>query len=568
MFAHSAPTAKTGTTAFLGLACSLALLSPAVLLAAPPPPDSGALLQQNQAPKPAQPSGSDTGLKMQAPPGSALPDSAPFMITSIEISGNTLFDTPTLHALVGDLEGQEHTLGQLNAAVDRISDFYHAHGYTLARAYVPAQTLKDGLVKIFVIEARYGEIRLNNSSLVNDGTVNAILSALHAQDFVEQSRLDRTLLLLSDVPGLTSGATLQPGQQVGTSDLLVETRATAAVDSNVTADNYGNAYTGRTRLSGTLNWTDPLHMGDVLSANVLSSGQDMASASLTYETLVSGDGARIGGTASYLHYRLGGALAALNGHGVAETASLWGKYPWLRSVDANVTTQLQLDYKDLNDDIDSSDIQNRRHIDSTSWLMSGDARDNLLGGAQTTWSLQLTAGEHYFDNAAAKALDARTADTNGGFVKFNANYNRLQFFTEATALYVALSTQWANANLDSAEKMVAGGAYTVRAYGMGALSGDLGILGTLELRQNLGAWWDGHWQGIMFADSQHVQINQTPWASGTNGATLIGAGLGLSWANNSGWHVKVYGAAPVGSVPELIKEKKSTLAWAEIGAWF
>jgi hypothetical protein len=29
-----------------------------------------------------------------------LPPSAPFLVKSIQITGNTLFDTPTLHALV------------------------------------------------------------------------------------------------------------------------------------------------------------------------------------------------------------------------------------------------------------------------------------------------------------------------------------------------------------------------------------------------------------------------------------------------------------------------------------
>ena len=514
------------------------------------------------------PANSGTGLILEQPRNSNLPQSAPFMITRIDISGNTLFDSATLHGLVSDMEGQEHTLNELNSAVDRISDFYHSHGYPLARAYVPAQTLQDGVVKIFVIEARYGEIHLNNSSLVDDDVIQSTLSALRAQDFVEQTRLDRTLLLLSDMPGLVSSATLEPGQNVGTSDLTIETQATPPLSANGTIDNYGNQYTGRARLTGTLNWIAPLHQADVLSLNLLTAGRNMNSGSLTYETLISGQGTRLGGTASDLSYRLGDGLSALQGHGTAQTASLWLHYPWQRSVDMNVNAQLQLDYKNLKDDIDSTGIYTNRHLDVAQFMLSGDARSNVLAGAQTSFSVLLRAGEETFDNAAAQALDEKSAHAEGGFVKFNVNFSRLQNFSQDTSMYMSLSTQWANGNLDSSEKMVAGGAYSVRAYDMGALSGDLGVLHSLELRENLFEIMGGPLQAALFTDNQYVKINADPWVAGTNGAHLHGAGLGFNWANDSGWHVRLYGAAPTGSVPELLKIKKSVRTWAEIGAWF
>ena len=536
--------------------------------AAPPIPDAGSLLQQNQPPKPSMPANNSTGLKLEQPAGSNLPQSAPFMISHIDISGNTLFETAVLHALVIDLEGQEHTLNQLNAAVDRISDYYHAHGYPLSRAYVPAQTLTDGLVKIVVIEARYGEVHSNNTSLVDNSLVESTLSGLQGQDFVEQSKLDRTLLLLSDMPGLISGATLEPGQAVGTSDLNVETQPTAPYAANTSIDNYGNAATGRARLNGTVNWIDPLHHADILSASVTSAGSNLNSGSLSYETLVSGQGVRIGAMGTDLYYRLAGELAALKGRGRAQTDSLWLRYPWVRSVDVNVNTQVELEHKNLQDDIDSTGISTRRHLDVAEFLISGGTRTSFLAGAQTTFSLSLRSGVDQFDNAAAQALDQKSAQAEGSFMKLNTNLNHLQNFSTDTALYVALSTQSSNHNLDSSEKMVAGGAYSVRAYDMGALSGDTGGLSSLELRENLADWQGGIWQAVAFADNQYVKINHGPWVAGSNSAHLHGAGLGLNWASDNGWHFKLFAAAPTGSVPELLKVNKKVRAWAELGAWF
>ena len=40
----------------------------------------------------------------------------------------------------------------------RITDLYREHGYILARAYVPAQEMRDGAVEIGVVEGRVGKI--------------------------------------------------------------------------------------------------------------------------------------------------------------------------------------------------------------------------------------------------------------------------------------------------------------------------------------------------------------------------------------------------------------------------
>ena len=89
-------------------------------------------------------------------------------------------------------------------------------------------------------------------------------------------------------------------------------------------------------------------------------------------------------------------------------------------------------------------------------------------------------------------------------------------------------------------------------------------VGSLELRRQLGRLY-GEWQAIAFMDSEHIKINDNPWAPGINGATLNGAGLGLNWANEHGWHGRIYGAAPMGSAPELLQINKSIHTWAEVG---
>lgn len=544
-------------------------LAPVTIQAAtPPPPGAGSILQQVQPAAPPAPASNDTGLKIEGAASGTPPPSAPFLVNALLISGNTLFDTPTLHALVAEAEGRTLTLPELHAFVARLSDYYHAHGYPLARAIVPPQTIASGIVRIDIIEARYGQIAVESSSRVTDHLLHSTLSSLHSGQPIEQSTLDHALLLLSDIPGVAVDATLKPGEAVGTSELAVIAAPTPTVAGSAALDNFGNRYTGRARIGGTLEAIDPLRHGDVLSLSGLSSGGDMNYGRLGYDTLLDGAGTRVGLAYSALHYRLGDPLSALDAHGTAEVTSLWAKQPLVRSPNLNLYGQLQYDRLQLHDHIDASAIITDRHLGNATASLTGDARDVLLSGGHTGWNVGITRGQVEFDNLAAQAVNAVTARSDGHFTKWTASLDRLQALGPTNSVYVAVSGQWANRNLDASQQLVEGGIYTVRAYDMGALSADTGYLETAELRHDLGAAWQGHWQALAFLDSAQLTVDKNPWEAGKNSATLSGAGVGLNWTGSHRWSAKSAIAARLGATPKLVADTSAVRAWIELDKVF
>jgi hemolysin activation/secretion protein len=547
------------------LACFAPL---AVYAAEPVVPNAGSILQQTQPVTPPAPLPTGTGLSIEEAGRAALPPSAPFLVKNIQLSGNSVFDAATLHALIADAEGRSMTLAELGTVIARVSGYYHSHGYPLARAIIPAQTIQNGTVRVDIIEARYGRITLDNHSRVVDSLLQATLAPVQTGQVIGQEPLNHALLLLSDIPGVAVAATLKPGESVGTSDLEVQTAATPAIAGDVSVDNDGNRYTGRARLGGTVSLIDPLHHGDALSLTGLTSGSDMNYGSVGYESLLNGAGTRMGGSFSALHYILGSTLEPLDGHGTADVESLWLKHPFVRTQDFNIYGQVQYDHKHLDDVIGAGDIDTDRHLDDWTASVAGDLRDTLLSGGVNTWSLGWTSGRVGFDNAAALLADSATAKTHGEFEIWNVSFSRLQRLSASNSLYLTLSGQWSNANLDPAEKMVAGGPFTVRAYDMGALSGDTGVLASAEFRHDLLMLWSGQLQAIAFADSEHVTINHTVWAPGPNSATLSGAGVGLNWTGPWQLNAKAYIAVPIGGTPELIDHNNSARAWLAISKGF
>jgi hemolysin activation/secretion protein len=548
----------------------LAVVAPLVFAAPPPlpPPDAGSLLQQVQpAPAPPVPS-NGTGLTIEQEHGAPLPQTAPFLVQSIQIVGNKVFDTPTLHALVAGAEGQSLTLVQLHERVTLITRYYQAHGYPLARAIIPQQLIQSGNVRIEIIEAHYGKILLQNTSRVQDPLLQSTLASLQPGQAVSQGFLDHALLLLSDVPGVSVNATLKPGEAVGTSDLMVDTKPLPAVAGDVSVDNFGNPVTGRARLGGTVDFIDPLHHGDTLSLTGLTSGSDMDYGRVAYDSVLNGVGTRAGVSYSELYYKLGHPLSALDAHGTAGVESLWAKQPLIRSADVNLYGQLEYDHLQLDDHIDVSETKTDRHLNNVTASLVGDARDALLTGGITSWNASFTSGQVAFDNGAAELVDAATVRTAGRYSKLDLGLSRLQYVSPSNTLYLAFSGQWANSNLDTSQKIIAGGPFTVRAYDMGAVSGDTGYQETAEFRHDLGMAWQGRWQAIAFIDSAQLTIDKNPLISGKNTATLSGAGVGLNWLGPQSWRVNTSLAARFGPTPVLVQDPASVRVWVELSKGF
>jgi hemolysin activation/secretion protein len=421
-------------------------------------------------------------------------------------------------------------------------------------------------VRIKVIEASYGKISLDNRSRVQDPFVQAALAPLQSGQAIEETKLDHVFRMVSDIPGVVLGATFKAGEGVGTSDLMVSTTPGPMITGNMTVSNHGNKYTGRAYTTGTVNIINPLRHGDVLRASGQSSGSKMNYASLSYETLLNGQGVRLGGAYSEVSYALGEPLESLNGN--SQLASLWVKHPLLLSRDANIYARLQFDSLQLRDHIDDVAVKIDRSLENWTLSLTGDAHDGFLSGGINTWSLGWTAGSVGFDNADAQVNDAATAGTQGRFSRWNASLTREQRLSPKNDLRLAFSGQWANGNLDASHKVSVGGPHSVRAYERAALSGDTVYLATAELWHDLGAAWGGQWFGVAFADTARVTVNNNTWVAGTNSATLSGAGLGINWAGPKQWVAKAYLANVIAVAPTLVASSAPTHVWVEINKGF
>jgi len=527
-------------------------------------PDAGQSLQSiDQAPL-QLPSTESIELNLPDTPSTDMSVSGPnLQVNGFSLSGNLAIDSAELLSLLDDLRGRTVSLGELQTGANRITRLYRERGYPLTRAYVPAQEIDAGVVQIAVLEGRYGEIQVQNSSRLRPAGF-APLNALQAGDTVHAKPLERSLLLLSDTPGVRVQSTLTPGASVGATDLLVDIEPGPLVSGAVDMDNYGNRYTGAYRLGATVNLNNPLGLGDRLSLRAMGTEKDQRYYRAAYQLPVGPWATQVGVAYSDMDYELARDFGDLGAHGNARIASVHATQPLVRSRDFSLYAQLQFDDKRLKDDIDLFDSKSDKRSRVVIASLSGNSRDNFIGGGVNSFNLAWSRGSLNIDGELNQLIDELGAGTQGRFNKLNPSLVRLQRLSNRFSLYTQVQGQWTDGNLDSSEKISLGGAYGVRAYPQGEVSGDQGWLAQIELRYRLGAL-----SPYAFYDFGRIDVNANPGPHVENRKERrSGAGVGVRWLRN-GWRMDAVTAWRVsGGAPQSDTRDPRPRTWLNVSYYF
>lgn len=522
-----------------------ALLAALPTLATAAAPDAGSVLQQLEA----RPGGALLAPALKTPvvptPPAANHSGPVVRVNAFEVEGATLLSPITLQGALKGFTGQDLSLTQLQEAAWVLVQTYREAGW-LVNAWVPQQEIESGVVKLRVVEARLGQVRIQypEAPLPRERIQAMADAQLAAGETVNLHQVDRFLLLLDDMPGVVATATFAEGTQAGSTDVLVTLGAAKTLDANITADNFGSVSTGASRISASLSVNNPTGSGDALQMQAVAT-EGSRYGRLAYTLPVGLQGVRVGLHASDMRYKLVGSFAALQASGSAQS---WGAdltAPLIRQPERNLSAQFTTDRKRFDNlalantgDAEPTTVSQYR-LDVLRMGLVGNWVDRTWRAAQNTASLQSSWGSVDLLNSPNAQADADSAHTAGGFHKLNANYNREQSLTGQTSWYLQAAAQWANRNLDSSEKIYLGGATGVRAYPSNEAGGSTGATLTIGIKHRLSDAFTLN----AFADWGRIQVYQNNLnAAGSaistvNTQSLQGKGLSLSWRSLQGHEV-------------------------------
>ncbi|MFL83741.1 ShlB/FhaC/HecB family hemolysin secretion/activation protein, partial [Salmonella enterica] len=141
------------------------------------------------------------------------------------------------------------TFAGLEVMAQKITALYRHHGLLVARAVLPPQTVKDGVLTIRIIPGRYDGAHISNTSSVSTAVAQRLVSTTTPQgDVVTRKQLEREALLLGEIPGVNARVAMKTGSQQGTTTPDITLTPGQRFGGYVGLDNQGDPTTGRSRV--------------------------------------------------------------------------------------------------------------------------------------------------------------------------------------------------------------------------------------------------------------------------------------------------------------------------------
>jgi len=171
-------------------------------------------------------------------------DEITFDVTAIRVVGSTIFKPADFEPLTAPLVGKSDKLSDIISVADKIEAMYRERGYVLTRAFVPPQTVANGVFTINVVEGYVKAAAVNGGNDKTRDYVNAYVQPITLERPATIGTMERGLLMANNVPGVSASGLLRPSPtEPGASDLLVNLNQ-QPFQATIYSDNRGSALTG------------------------------------------------------------------------------------------------------------------------------------------------------------------------------------------------------------------------------------------------------------------------------------------------------------------------------------
>lgn len=398
-------------------------------------------------------------------------------------------ELPDVQKLIWLLKEQKNnrglTIGEIEEIADEITTYYRTHGFFLAKAFVPKQDVRAGIVGLTVLEGVLGKVTVASNDLYSSDFLIGLFDDLKNKPVIYKD-IEQKLYLLNDYPGLKVSGYFNPGEQIGDTHLNLNILKEDSSHSMLRIDNHGSEFTGETRLYFQHQFNTPAGYGDQLTLGIMqtSTPDNSIYGSLSYRMPIVNEKNYI-----YLAHSSNQYVITDQGlSGVTDVSKL--SYEYIIKRTRKNSKNMRFDYQKSTSDIDSEDIPFFDKYNSIDAIIMSYYYDVLseTGKSLNNGRVLITRGD-------TLEVAISTTDTDKSIKKINFSHSYLKFsnfpFTQQPVRYIVkLNSQFTDARLPPIEQVPLGGPDYVRAYTVTDYSADSSIHIGLEMHFNYPKWMD------------------------------------------------------------------------------
>lgn len=454
------------------------------------------------------------------------------------------------------------TLGQIESIADKITRFYRERGFILAKAYIPKQEVRDGIVNLTMLLGLLGEVDAVDNEMYSDKTIESVFDDVLAKPVTHELTEER-LYLINDFPGISVQGFFEPGAQVGDTRLNIKVNREKRYDGTVRVDNHGTEDTGQQRLYAEMTVNNPTGNADYLQLGLLNSfaPDNTTYWQLNYQSKLFSPRWKLKLSAATNQFVIDQSdsdlLSSLELSGETDQKSVAANYVIKRSRQKNYNTELQ--YENIVSHINLGDIA------SISELLDDEVNNTTLAFNYDVLDEQskiLHIGSVGLTNGRFVKGQQEASNQQSSYYFLSADYTLLTFWkipwTDANSrILLRSSAQIADSPLSSISQFSLAGATRARGYPTDLFSADTALYTGLEWIFNspdlfdFGVFGDVKFgqisQPFLFADFSYGISKALEYTDEDVEASVFDLGIGLRFSYLNDFKGNLQFAFPVGT---------------------
>ncbi len=457
-----------------------------------------------------------------------------FILKKIEVKGSTVYSHNAFKRWQQRFVDKKVSLALIYRFAEKITTKYRNDGYLLSRAIVVPQKIKNGVVTIQIVEGYIGNLKIRGPVKGSKLFIKSYGKGLLRSSPLKAIDLERYLLLIDDLPGVSVESVLVPSKDEPGASELILTLKHKDMDANAGVDNRGSKFNGPIQMRGGVNANSALGVYDRLGIQgILTSNPDELLFFNGFgEIPISSEGTKLFLSGSFSKSEPGSSLKQFEVEGDSNSVTVRVSHPFIRSRGKNLKGHFGFTSRNSETDLLGSNITTDR-LRVFNMGMAYDFVDRFRG--VNLFSVDLSKGIDFLNATGAGSANLSRADGRSDFTKLSGDLLRLQQLGLGWSFLTAVSWQYAFDALLSSEEFGLGGSQFVRAYDPSEVTGDQGIALKLELQKGIKTDWSylKSFQAYLYFDHGTVAIRNTT-AVQDDSSSLTATGLGAR-ANINEW---------------------------------
>ncbi|MEZ5690181.1 MAG: ShlB/FhaC/HecB family hemolysin secretion/activation protein [Rickettsiales bacterium] len=406
-----------------------------------------------------------------------------FRLKIIEFNGMTAEDMRNIKPIYEEKLRKDINLRELNEIADKITSYYRNKGFILNRAVVPPQRIKDGVVRINIIQGFVSDVQLKGDVDVTDSILHEYAEKIKESKPLDAKTLERYLLLMEDLPGVEARAVIQPSADTPHASLVtVNIKRNKFEGSTIRVNNRGTRFLGTTQAIGVFAVNNMLGMNEQTAFRVINTPfepDELKYFGVRHEQPINSYGTKAAIDLSFIETNPGHNLEVLDVEGTNYEVNASISHPIMRSRQSNLFVNTDFSIQRVNLSVLDANIYNDNlRIWTTELTYDFVDETNAVNRLESSFA----KGLNWFADSAS--LPHSRAGGKASFEKFNANFTRIQPVYGSWSISTSVDGQYSLDPLYSAQEYAIGGAQFGSAYDPAEITGDSGIAGRLELQYN------------------------------------------------------------------------------------